>query len=113
MPQPGQAAGVNQVITVAQQSGGCTAPDFLHGMLLKKEVAPDTVFNIEAAAGDGEVNVRMQVELSAVHKKGAEEADLNRQLINRELLFLAISFTVARLALCQMAKRKVCHGGRL
>ena len=43
-PQPRQAVGVNQVVAVAQQAGDRPAPDFLHGVLLKKDVAPDTVF---------------------------------------------------------------------
>ncbi len=77
MPQSRQAAGVNQVVTEAQQPDDRPAPDFLHGLLLKEEVAPDAVFYIEAAAGDGQVNVRMLVELAAVGVQGAEDADLH------------------------------------
>ena len=68
MAQPRQTARVNQVITVTQQAGDRTAPDFLYDVLLKEDIAPHAVSNIEAAAGagDGEVNVRMLVELSAV-----------------------------------------------
>ena len=76
MPQPRQAAGVNQVITVAQQAGDRPAPDDLHGVLLKEDIAPDTVFNVGAAAGDGEVYVWMLVELAAVCMQGAEDTDL-------------------------------------
>ena len=46
-------------------------------MLLKEDISPDAVFNIEATAGDGEVNVRMLVELSAVGMQGAEDTDLH------------------------------------
>src|SRR5690606_434173 len=77
MPQPGQAAGIYQGITVAQQAGDRPAPDFLHGVLLKEDIAPDAVPDIEAAAGDGEVNVRMLVELAAVGVQGAENTDLH------------------------------------
>lgn len=38
--------------------------DFLYGMLLKEEVAPDAVFHIESAAGDGEVHVLVKYCLS-------------------------------------------------
>lgn len=80
MAQPGQTAGVNQVMAVAQEPDDRTAPDLLHGMLLKEEVAPGAVFNIEAAAGNGEVNVWMLVELSAVRMQGAEDAGLHALL---------------------------------
>jgi len=77
MAQPRQAAGIYQGITVTQQAGDRTAPDFLHGVLLKKNIAPDAVFHIKAAAGDGEVNVRMPVELAAVCMQGAEDTNLH------------------------------------
>ena len=77
MPQPRQAAGVYQVITVAQEPDNRTAPDFLHGMLLKEEVVPDAVFNVEAATGDGEVNMRMRVKLATVRMQGSEDTDLH------------------------------------
>lgn len=76
MPQPRQAAGVNQVVAVAQQAGDRLAPDFLHGMLFKEDIAPDAVSNIQPATGDGEVNVRMPIELSAVGVQGTEDTDL-------------------------------------
>lgn len=77
MPQPRQPAGVNQVLAVALQPDDGSAPDFLHGMLLKKEIAPDAVFNIKPVAGDGEVDARMLVKLSAVRMQGAEDANLH------------------------------------
>lgn len=77
VPQPRQAAGVNQRVTVTQQPDDGPAPDFLHGVLLKEEVAPDAVFNIEPAAGDGHVEMRMLIELATVGVQGAEDADLH------------------------------------
>lgn len=49
-----QATGVNQVITVAQQTDDGPAPDFLHGVLLKKEVSPGPVFCIQFTKFDGQ-----------------------------------------------------------
>lgn len=68
---------VNQVITVAQEPYNRTAPDFLHGVLLKEDVPPDVAFYIEPATGDGQVNVRMLVELATVGMQGAENANLH------------------------------------
>ena len=77
MPQPRQIAGVNQVITVAQLAGDRPAPDFFHSVLFKENFSPYAVFNIEPAASDGEVNVRMLVELSALGMQGAEDTDFH------------------------------------
>lgn len=77
VPQPWQAAGVNQAIAVAQQADDRTAPDFFHGVLFKEEVPPDAMFHVESAAGDGQVNVRMLVELAAVGMQGAEDTELH------------------------------------
>ncbi len=62
---------------MAQQADDGAAPDFLHGVLLKEEVAPDAVLYIKSAAGDGEVDVRVLVELAAVGVQGAEDANLH------------------------------------
>lgn len=80
MPQPRQAAGVNQVMAVAQQADDGSAPDYLHGELLKEDISPGAVFNIEAATGGGEVNMRMLVELTAIGMQGTENTDLHALL---------------------------------
>ena len=67
-----QAAGVNPVITVPQQFRDGGAPDFLHVFLLKKDIFPDAMLNIEPAPGDGDMNMRMLIELAAVGVQGAE-----------------------------------------
>ena len=77
MAQARQAAGIYQVMAVAQQADDGATPDFLHGMLLKEEVTPEAMFHVESATGDGEVNVRVLVELSAVRMQGAEDTDLH------------------------------------
>ncbi len=46
-------------------------------MLLKEDVTPDAVFNIDPAAGDGQMNVRVLVELATVGMQGTEDTDLN------------------------------------
>lgn len=76
----GQAGGVDLVITFPQQADDGTAPDLLHGMLFKEEVSPDAVFYIKSAACDGDMNVRMLVELAAVGMQGAEDADFHALL---------------------------------
>ncbi|EBS3742183.1 hypothetical protein DQY98_20110 [Salmonella enterica subsp. enterica serovar Saintpaul] len=64
MPQPVQtAAGVSQIIAVVQQPDYAPMPDSLHGILLKEEVSPDAKLHVESAAGNGQLNVRVLVEL--------------------------------------------------
>ena len=46
-------------------------------MLLKEDVTPDAVFNIDPSAGDGQMNVRVLVELATVGVQGTEDTDLN------------------------------------
>lgn len=77
MPRPRQAAGINQLIAVALQPDDGSAPDFFHDVLLKKELPPDVMPDIESAAGDGQVNVWMLVELATVGVQRAENAHLH------------------------------------
>lgn len=77
MPQPGQTSGFYQVMAVAQEPNNRAAPDFLHGVLFKENASPGTVFYIQPAAGDGHMNMRMLVELSAVRMQRAEDTDLH------------------------------------
>ncbi len=63
---------------------GCTgngaAPDFFDLLFFEEQVAPDAVFDIEAATGNGDVDVRMLIELAAVGVQGAEDTNLDAQL---------------------------------
>lgn len=77
MTQPRLAAWIYQVIAVAQQPDDGPAPDLFYSVLLKEEVAPDAVFNIEPAPGDGQMNVRVLVKLATVGVQGAEDTDLH------------------------------------
>lgn len=77
MPQARQAAGIYQVIAVAQEADNGATPDFFHGVLFKKDIAPDAMFYIQLTAGDGEMNVRVLIKLATVGVQGAEDADLH------------------------------------
>lgn len=46
-PQPGQTSGIYQVMAVAQEPNDGPAPDFLHGVLFKEDIAPDAMPDIE------------------------------------------------------------------
>ncbi len=46
-------------------------------LLLKKQGAPGAVFGIEAAAGNGDVDVRVLIQLATIGVQGAEDADLD------------------------------------
>ena len=75
--QPRQCAGPDPLIAAAQQADNGTPPDFLNGLLFEEKAAPDAVLNVEAATGDGDVDVRMLIQLPAVSMQGAEYANLN------------------------------------
>jgi len=75
-----QGAGVNAVIAGAQQTDDGTAPDFFNLLFFEEQVAPDAMFDIEAATGNGNVDVRMLIELAPVGMQGAEDTDLDTQL---------------------------------
>lgn len=75
--QPRQDAGHDAGVAVAQQADNRTPPDGLHGLLFKEEAAPDAVLNAPAAAGDGDVDVRVLTELPAVSVQGTVYAGLN------------------------------------
>lgn len=77
MPQPRQATRINQLIAVAQQPDNGSAPDFFHGALLKKELPPDVMPDIKSAAGDGQVNMWILIELATVGVQRAENAHLH------------------------------------
>jgi len=76
----GQGGRVNAVVAGAPQTDDGTAPDFFDLLFFEGQVAPDAVFDIEAATGNGDVDVRMLIELVSVGVQGAEDADLDAQL---------------------------------
>lgn len=58
---------------MVQQSGHRPAPDFFYSFLSEKQFVADAIFNVESAAGDGDVNVWMLItgvqgaEVTALH----------------------------------------------
>lgn len=80
MPQPRQAARINQVVTFAQQANDGTPPDFFHRFLFEEQRPPDVMLYVQPAAGDGDVDMRMLVELAAVRVQGAEDVHFHTQL---------------------------------
>lgn len=76
----GQSAGIDASIAGAQQADDGTAPDGFDLLFFEEQVAPDTVFDIEAAAGDGDVDVRMLIELATVGVQRTEDTDFDTQL---------------------------------
>ncbi len=78
--QTRQHAGHDPGVAVAQQADDHTPPDFLHGLLFKEEAAPDAVLNVETAPRNGDVDMRMLIELATTGVQGTEYADLNAQL---------------------------------
>lgn len=73
MPQSRQGAGTDPLIAAAQQADNGTPPDFLNGLLSEEKAAPDAVLNVKSTAGDGDVDVRMLIELPAVGVERAED----------------------------------------
>ena len=58
-------------VAVAQQADDRAPPDFLHSLLFKEEAAPNAVHNIQTTTGDGDVDVRVLIELAAIGVQGA------------------------------------------
>ena len=75
--QTRQPAGSDTVVVFAQQTNNRPTPDFLHLLLLKKQSAPDVIFDIEATSRHGNMDVGMLIELAAIGVQGAENADLD------------------------------------
>ncbi len=73
MAETRQGAGIDARIVVAQQVNDGVAPDGFHLFLFKEQRPPDVMFDIEAAAGDGDVDMRVLIQLSAVGVKRAED----------------------------------------
>lgn len=75
--QSRQGAGADPLIAAAQQADNGSPPDFLNGLLFEEKAAPDAVLYVKSTAGDGNVDMRVLIELPAVSMQGAEDTDLN------------------------------------
>lgn len=80
MAEARQAAGVDLRIVVAQQINDGVAPDLLYLFLFKEQLPPGAVFGIEATAGDGDVDMRVLIELAAVSMERTEDTDFDALL---------------------------------
>ena len=77
MTEARQASRVDLGVVVAQQVNHGVAPDLLDLFLFKEELPPGAVFDVETAAGDRHVDMRMLIELPAVGVERAEDTDLD------------------------------------
>lgn len=62
---------------MVQQLGHRPAPDFFYSFRSEKQFVADAIFNVESAAGDGDVNVWMLIKLVTTGVQGVEVTDLH------------------------------------
>jgi len=74
MTEARQAAGVDLRVVAAQQVNYGIAPDLLYLFLFKEQLPPGAVFDVEAAAGDRDVDMRVLIELPAVGMERTKDA---------------------------------------
>lgn len=79
MAEVWQRARINAVIAGTQQTDDGAPPDGFDLLFFEEQVAPNAVFDINAATGDRYVDVRMLIELATVGVQGTEDADLNAE----------------------------------
>lgn len=77
MTEARQAAGVDLRVVVPQQLNHGVAPDLLYLFLFKEQLSAGAVFYVEAAAGDGDVDMRGLIELPAVGMERTEDTDFD------------------------------------
>ncbi len=77
MAEAQQGTGGDARIVVTQQVNDGVAPDLLYVFLFKEQLSPDVVFDIEAAAGEGDVDIRVLIELLAIGVEITENADFD------------------------------------
>ena len=75
MAQARQGAGIDAGVVVPQQIDDGIAPDGFHFFLFKEQITPGAVFDIKSAAGNGNVDMRVLIQLSAVGVQRAKEAN--------------------------------------
>lgn len=80
MAQARQGAGIDVGVVVPQQIDDGIALDLLYLFLFKEQLPPDAVFDVEAATGDGDVDMRMLIQLASVGVQRAKNADFDTLL---------------------------------
>lgn len=61
MAEVRQLTGIDAIVAGTQQTDNGTAPDGFNLLFFEEQMAPDAVFDIEAATGNGDVDVRMLI----------------------------------------------------
>lgn len=77
MTEVRQASRVDLGVVFAQQVNHGVAPDLLDLFLFKEQLPPGAVFDVEATAGDGDVDMRVLIELPAVGMERTEDTDFD------------------------------------
>jgi len=77
MAEARQGDGVDLRVVIVQQVNHGVEPDILYLFLFNEQLPPGAVLDVEAVADDGEVDVRVLIELAIICVQGAEYADLN------------------------------------
>ena len=77
MAEARQGTGIDLRVVVAQQVNHGVAPNLLYLFLFKEQLPPGAEFDVEAAAGDGDVDMRVLIELPAVGMERTEDTDFD------------------------------------
>ncbi len=77
MAEARQVTGVDVRIVVTQQVNDGATPDLLYVFLFKEQLSPGVVFDVEAATGDGDVDMRVLIELPTIGVECTKDADLD------------------------------------
>lgn len=77
MAEARQATGVDARIVVTQQVNDGVVPDGFDLFLFKERLSSGAVFDVEAAAGNGDVDMRVLIELPAIGVERTKDADLD------------------------------------
>ena len=80
VPHAREGAGHDPLLATVQQTDDDTAADGFNLLFFGEQLAPDALFDIEVAMGNGDVDVRMLLELASLGVQGAEDADHDAQL---------------------------------
>ncbi len=74
MPKTGKPARIYQVITVTQQPDDSASPNFFDYSFFEEQLTPYTMFTIQTTPGDGDMDMRMLIELSAISVQGCQRS---------------------------------------
>ncbi len=81
MAEARQGTGIDARIAVAQQVNDRVVPDGFYLFLFKEQRPPDVMFDVKATVGNGDMDMRMLIELSAVGVERAEDPHFDALLV--------------------------------